>query len=217
VLFSPQGKILRRIGRSDGLIADHVTDVAVRSTGLAVATAAGITLLDQSGPQSIYAFHGLTNNHVYTLGLNGSQLLAGTLGGLSVIQDGFVRTSYTTANSPLKQNWISAVVPAGGGWFVGTYGGGILKLDADGEWTDFPDMPPRSVVNPNAMLAVSDRIVAGTLDKGLLIYNPADSRWTTLTEGLPSLNVTALAASASQLFIGTDNGVVRMPVERVLR
>jgi len=29
------------------------------------------------------------------------------------------------------------------------------------------------------------------------------------------LNVTALAASSDRLFIGTDNGIVRMPIERL--
>jgi hypothetical protein len=216
LLFSPQGKILRRLTQSDGLISNQVTDVAVRRDGLAIATAAGVTFMDTAGTaptESIYAFHGLANNHVYALGVSGSRLLAGTLGGLSLIQDGFVRASYTTTNSPLKQNWISAVVPFGDTAFVGTYGGGVLQLNRDGDWTNFSDIPPNVVINPNAMLAVANRVVAGTLDRGLLVYDPASFRWTSLTEGLPSLNVTAVAASAGKLFVGTDNGVIRMPVE----
>jgi ligand-binding sensor domain-containing protein len=216
-LFSREGKILQRLGRTDGLISEHVTDIAVRPDGLAVATAAGVTLLASSGPESIYAFHGLANNHVYALGASGTRLLAGTLGGLSVIQDGFVRASYTTSNSPLKQNWISAVVPVGNTWFVGTYGGGVVQFDAEGRWTEFPDFPAQAVINPNAMLAISNVVVAGTLDRGLLVYNSTQHRWAPLTDGLPSLNVTALAASADKLFVGTDNGIVRMPIERLLQ
>ena len=216
-LFSREGRILQRLGRSDGLISEHVTDVAVRPDGLAAATSAGVTLLASGGPESIYAFHGLVNNHVYALGSSETRLLAGTLGGLSVIEGGFVRASYTTGNSPLKQNWISAVVPVGNTWFVGTYGGGVLQFDADGRWTEFPDFPPQTVINPNAMLAVSNLVLAGTLDRGLLVYNSTQHRWAPMTDGLPSLNVTALAASADKLFIGTDNGIVRMPVERLLQ
>ena len=144
-------------------------------------------------------------------------MAAGTLGGLSLIEGGFVRASYTTSNSPLQQNWISAIVVSGGAFFVGTYGGGVLQMDTDGRWTDFPDIPPHTVINPNAMLAVSDRVLAGTLDRGLLVYDPANHRWTPLTAGLPSLNVTALAASSDNLFVGTDNGIVRMPIEKLLR
>ncbi len=214
-LFSPQGKILKRIRQTDGLISEHVGDVVVRPDGLATATAGGVTLLDSRGPESIYAFHGLANNHVYTLGVNGSRLLAGTLGGLSVIDNGFVRTSYTTANSRLKQNWISAIVPAGNSWFIGTYGGGVIQLDGDGQWQESPDFPPQTVVNPNAMLVVSNHVLAGTLANGLFVYNISEHRWTPLTDGLPSLNVTALAASPDNLYIGTDNGIVRMPIERL--
>jgi ligand-binding sensor domain-containing protein len=214
-LMGPQGKILKRITEAGGLISQHVSDVAVRPEGLAVGTAAGVTLLNSGGPESIYAFQGLANNHVYTLAVNGSKLLAGTLGGLSLIEDGFVRTSYTAANSPLKQNWISAVVPMGDSWMIGTYGGGVIQLDGGGQWRDFPDFPPQTVIYPNAMLAVSNRVLAGTLDRGLFVYNAAEHRWTPMTDGLPSLNVTALAASSSSLFIGTDNGIVRMPLERL--
>jgi ligand-binding sensor domain-containing protein len=214
-LMSPQGKILKRITEADGLISQHVSDVVVRQDGLAVATAAGVTLLNAGGPESIYAFHGLVNNHVYTLASNDSRLLAGTLGGLSVIQDGLVRRSYTAANSLLKQNWVSAIVPLENSWFVGTYGAGVVQLDGDGQWHEFPDFPASTVINPNAMLAVSNRILAGTLDRGLFVYNSTDHRWVPVTDGLPSTNVTALAASSGKLFIGTDNGIVSMPVERL--
>jgi hypothetical protein len=44
------------------------------------------------GTHSLYAFHGLVNNHVYALGARGDgRVLAGTLGGLSLLQDGTVR------------------------------------------------------------------------------------------------------------------------------
>jgi ligand-binding sensor domain-containing protein len=214
-LMSSQGKILKRITEADGLISQHVSDVVVRPGGLAVATAAGVTLLDAGGPESIYAFHGLANNHVYSLAVNGSRLMAGTLGGLSVIQDGFVRASYTASNSQLKQNWVSAVVPMGDSWWIGTYGGGVVQLDSGGRWRDFPDFPLQTVINPNAMLVVSNRVLAGTLDRGLFVYSAADHRWTPITDGLPSLNVTALAATSADLFVGTDNGIVRMPIERL--
>jgi ligand-binding sensor domain-containing protein len=214
-LISPQGKVLKRITEADGLISQHVSDVAVRPDGLAVATAAGVTFLDSRGTESIYAFHGLANNHVYTLAVNGSHLLAGTLGGLSVIEDRFVRTSYTAANSQLKQNWVSAVIPVADSWMIGTYGGGVAQLDGGGQWRDFPDFPPQTVINPNAMLAVANRVLAGTLDRGLFVYSVAEHRWTPVTGGLPSLNVTALAASSGNLFIGTDNGIVRIPIERL--
>jgi ligand-binding sensor domain-containing protein len=80
VLFDRDGRQKQVLGREAGLIADHVTDVALYGDGMALATPAGITFLDHSDAHSLYAFQGLVNNHVYALGASGNQLVAGTLG-----------------------------------------------------------------------------------------------------------------------------------------
>jgi len=129
VRFDSSGSEQQVLTRADGLIADHVTDVAAYRDGIALATPAGLTFLDVSGARSMYAFQGLVNNHVYALGVSGDQLVAGTLGGLSVLEKGDVTANYTTATSSLKHSWITAVVPVGTEWMVGTYGAGILGLD----------------------------------------------------------------------------------------
>jgi ligand-binding sensor domain-containing protein len=196
--------------REDGLIASHVTDVAVTAESLAVATPAGITFIDAAGPRSLYAFHGLVNNHVYTLAAAGQRLFAGTLGGMSVLDAGVVEASYTTANSPLRQNWITAIVPFGDEWFVGTYGAGLFRLNALGTWNTFPEASAAFEVNPNAMVSSSERVYAGTLGRGLWVYQRNTGRWTELTAGLPSHNVTALALADGYVYVGTDNGLVRI-------
>ncbi|MGH9492429.1 MAG: ligand-binding sensor domain-containing protein [Terriglobales bacterium] len=210
VLFDSSGRPQQVLGRADGLIADHVTDVAFSPQGMAVATPAGLTFLDASGARSLYAFHGLVNNHAYALGVSGDRLMVGTLGGLSVLSGGVVRASYTTSNSHLTHNWISAIAPVGEEWFAGTYGGGVLRLDSSGEWQAFPDLPADLVVNPNAMLVTEARVYVGTLDRGLLAYDRSSRRWSNWTSGLPSVNVTALASSRGYLYVGTDNGLVRL-------
>jgi ligand-binding sensor domain-containing protein len=110
VRFDSSGREQQVLTRADGLIADHVTDVAAYRDGLALATPAGLTLLDAGGARSMYAFHGLVNNHVYALGVSGDELMAGTLGGISVLNKGDIAGNYTTTSSKLKHNWITAVV-----------------------------------------------------------------------------------------------------------
>ena len=198
------------LGHNEGLIADHVTDVALTAGGMTLATPAGITFLTSGGARSIYAFHGLVNNHVYTLAAEGTRLLAGTLGGLSILDDGQVRMNYTTANSGLKANWITALARVGDEWFVGSYGGGIFRLDASGRCERFPDASDAFVVNPNAMLATGQRVYAGTLERGLYVYDRALGRWSNVTRALPSPNVTALAVHDGYLYVGTDNGLIRI-------
>ena len=215
VRFDNSGSEQQVLTRADGLIADHVTDVAVYRDGLALATPAGLTFLDASGARSMYAFHGLVNNHVYALGVSGDELMAGTLGGLSVLNKGDITANYTMASSNLKHNWITAVVPVGSEWMVGTYGAGILGLDRSGHFRSFEVGTGQFEVNPNAMLVTPSYVLAGTLGQGLYLYDRQSARWSAIRDGLPSANVTAIAAANGYIYVGTDNGLVRIPEQKL--
>jgi ligand-binding sensor domain-containing protein len=71
-------------------------------------------------------------------------------------------------------------------------------------------------INPNAMLVTPEHVFAGTLGDGLLVYDREKRRWTRLSDGLPSGNVTALAESNGYIYVGTDNGLARI-AEKTLR
>ena len=215
VRFNPSGDEQQILTRADGLIADHVTDVADYRGGLALATPSGLTFLDASGARSMYAFHGLVNNHVYALGVSGDQLMAGTLGGLSQLNQGDVTVNYTTTTSNLKHNWITAVVRVDSEWMVGTYGAGVLAMDASGRFHSFETGSGAFEVNPNAMLVRPTYVLAGTLGKGLYFYDRQSGRWSVMRDGLPSLNVTAFAALNGYIYVGTDNGLVRISEEKL--
>jgi ligand-binding sensor domain-containing protein len=210
VLFDSSGRPKQVLGRAEGLIADHVTDLVLNAGGMTVATPAGLTFIDREGSRSLYAFHGLINNHVYALGAAGGEVLAGTLGGISMLENGVIHASYTTANSALTHNWITAVARVDDEWFVGTYGGGLFRLDAKGRWQRFADLTGPIEINPNAMAVTDTRVFAGTLSRGLLAFDRQTQRWTTVESGLPSMNVTALAPDRDHLYVGTDNGLVRI-------
>jgi ligand-binding sensor domain-containing protein len=182
---------------------------------LAIATPAGLTFLDASGARSMYAFHGLVNNHIYALGVSGDELMVGTLGGLSVVGSEEVRVNYTSGGSGLKHNWITAVVSVGDEWLVGTYGAGVMGLDRSGHFRSFEKATGDIIVNPNAMLVTPHHVFAGTLGNGLYVFNRETQRWTTMNEGLPSPNVTALAQSNGNIYVGTDNGLLRMQEQKL--
>jgi ligand-binding sensor domain-containing protein len=218
-LFDASAQLRQTLTKSDGLIANHVTDVLLRAEGknvaITAATPAGVTTIDDAGTSSLYAFHGLVNNHAYALAASGSRILVGTLGGLSILDSGVVTASYTTANSGLKHNWITAIARVDADWFLGTYGAGILKLDSAGRWSAFADLKSPVEINPNAMLVTSRAVYAGTLGQGLAVFNRASERWARITTGLPSANITALAAGGGYIYIGTDNGLSRVPETEV--
>jgi ligand-binding sensor domain-containing protein len=218
VLLDAQGRPRQVLTRRDGLIADHVTDVAFSAGSMVLATPAGLTFMDGLGARSLYAFEGLVNNHVYALGTrdSGREVLAGTLGGISLLDEEQVRRNMTVANSGLKHNWVTAIVPASRNtWMVGTYGAGVMLLDADGHFSPMEGVTRNMVVNPNAMLATGAHIFVGTLSDGLWVYSRASGRWSRVTAGLPSVNVTALAERNGELYVGTENGLVRI-AERLL-
>ena len=215
VRFDGSGSEQQILTRSDGLIADHVTDIVRYGNGLVLATPAGLTFLDASGARSMYAFHGLVNNHVYALGVSGDELMAGTLGGLSELNRGDVKVNYTTATSGLKHNWITAVVPVGSEWMVGTYGAGVLSLDSSGKFHTFETASGPIEINPNAILVTGDYVLAGSLGDGLYLYNRHSERWSVIHDGLPSQNVTAFTAANGYIYIGTDNGLVRIPEQKL--
>lgn len=210
VRFGFSGKPEQILGRADGLIADHVTDVVHYRDGLAVATPAGITFLDSEGARSMYSFHGLVNNHVYALGVSGDELFVGTLGGLSALQKGFVKANFTAGNSGLKQNWITAIVRVGDEWMVGTYGSGVMGLDSAGHFHPYETATAPVDINPNAMLVTKDHVFAGTLGHGVYVYDRTSQRWEILQDGLPSENVTAFTEGNGYIYVGTDNGLVRI-------
>ena len=216
VLFDEQGTARQVLTRRDGVLSDHITDVAFTQSGTVLATPSGVSYITPTGVESLYAFQGLVNNHVYALAANpvSGTVLAGTLGGLSQLEQGSVRRNWTVANSSLGHNWVTALAPMpGGSYLVGTYGAGVMQLSAAGDFSklDLPaSLPHDLVINSNALLVTHDHVFAGTLGHGLLVYTVASGRWTSVTNGLPSLNVTAFAAHAGELYIGTENGLVHI-------
>jgi ligand-binding sensor domain-containing protein len=215
VLFDRDGRERQVLTRSSGLIASHVTDVAVFGDGMVAGTPAGITFLDTSGPHSMYAFEGLANNHVYTLGVSGQGLMVGTLGGISLVDGGQVRRNLTTANSGMKANWTTALAPTGAEWLAGTYGAGIVRVSADGTVSSTEATVQGTVVNAGAMASDGRMVLAGTLGRGLLVGDGTGTRWKTVTVGLPSLNVTALAIANGVVYVGTDNGLVKIAEDKL--
>ena len=200
------------LGRKDGLISDQVTDVAFSGNGMAVATPAGLTLMGAGGAQSLYSFEGLANNHVYALAADAQSdvVMAGTLAGISMVDAGTVRRNLSLKNSGLKRNWITAIAKVDGGWFVGTYGGGVVAMDARGVVTAMDGAGEGAVVNPNAMLVAGNHVLVGTLDGGMLVFNRQTRHWSTVVEGLPSRDVTAFAERGGEVYVGTAEGVVRV-------
>src|SRR5260370_18936350 len=158
---------------------------------MVLARPAGLTFMDSSGPHSLYAFHGLVNNHVYTVAAAGKEVVAGTLGGISVLENENVAANYTVATRGLTHNWISGIVRTGNDWIIGTYGGGIVRLLANGRFEAFDIATGKFEVYPNAMLATDRHVLAGKVGKRPYQFNTFTKCLPIIIPGVPFLTVDA--------------------------
>ena len=177
---------------------------------MVLATAGGLTEVYGGRARSLTAFHGLASNHLYTSAVVGSRLFVGSLAGLVELEGLRVVRTYKTSNSRLSHDWVSALAEINGTLYIGTNGGGVDALLPTGEWLNFADELGGFEVNQNAMHADGARVYVGTSDRGLLVYNTRDRRWTKLSAGLASQNVTAITSDDEFVYVGTLNGLVRI-------
>lgn len=207
--------LVSRLTPENGLIGEAVQDVLPLADGsLAIATNRGITFQTAKGLRSIYAFHGLANNHVYCLAAFGDQLAAGTLGGLSLLKGERVVRNYTMDNSPLRHNWISALAADPDHLFIGTFGGGVMSRSRNGEWDPLAGPLDHADINQNALLIAAGRLWAGTFGAGLLDLDLASGEWNNYRVGLTSRNVTGLAAMSDRtIAVATDAGLTVIEVK----
>jgi ligand-binding sensor domain-containing protein len=126
-----------------------------------------------------------------------------------------VQKNLTTATSGLKHNWITGLAAVNNDWLVGTYGTGVLRLGPDGNVTSTDATKAGVVINPTAMAADGRVVLAGTLGQGLLVGDASGTRWRTISAGLPSLNVTALAIRNGIVYVGTENGLVKISEDKL--
>ncbi len=197
----------------DGLLSDRVMQAVpldAHGKRVAIATSQGFTLKEGEAMKSIFAFHGLINNHVYTIAAHGDQIYLGTLGGISRVRDLNVLESWTQVDSGLKRNWVNALLAMDRKLLVGTYGSGIQVRTESGDWTQFDALPQDFEVNPNALYTNGKLVFCGTLDRGFYIYDPSKNNWKQFEFNLPAPNVTAFAPSSNAILVGTDNGLLQI-------
>jgi ligand-binding sensor domain-containing protein len=217
VIFQPDRS--RKVYRTEeGLLSDRVMQTLPldpEGKVVAIATTQGFTLKEGESMKSIYAFHGLVNNHIYTMAAEGGQIYLGTLGGISRVNKMQVTESWTQMDSGLKRNWVNALLTIDRQLFVGTYGSGIQIKTENGEWRDFPTLPEDLEINPNALYYDGMYLFCGTLDRGFYVFDTKKNFWKQITRGLPSLNVTAFSSDEHFLYIGTDRGLLQMTYDNI--
>ena len=208
------GTVLRRLTRNDGLIHNNVSGLQEAGSAVYAGTAAGLTRIEGGSLRSIYAFHGLVNNHLYALCGNDDGIWAATLAGACRIggHGGLVVDECITEKSGLRHPWVTALICDERDVYFGTYGGGVTKRTTTGKQTLLKKYRGASI-NIGASTIAGKQACFGSLENGILCAKGdeliADDQL------LPSVNVTALAAQGQRIAVGTDSGILVMPLEQL--
>jgi len=194
--------------------------LAATTEGVAVGYGQGVLL---PGPRLLSAFHGLPGNQALALA-SGEALFVGTPSGLGAVEAGRVRWRVASGEGKLPHPWVTALALLEDDLFVGTYGGGVVRRRASrrspatGSRVDpatyVPFVETEGLkVNTGCLVEAAGRIYMGSDGQGLFRLSRDGSRFVPLRLALPSPRVTALLPGRGALFVGTDQGIARLPLE----
>ena len=188
--------------------------LARSGSGVAIGYGEGVLLPER---KLLSGFHGLPGNQATALAAIEGGLLVGTPSGLGYVEKLKVRWRVASGEGKLPHPWVTAILPANGSVLIGTYGGGVVRrigrMTDKGEWRPFLETEGLKV-NTGCLVEAGGRIYAGTDGTGLFRLSRDGRRFERLKLPLPSQRVTALLEVGGFLYIGTDEGLTRWPVER---
>jgi hypothetical protein len=193
--------------------------LASTADGVAIGYGQGVLL---PGPQRLLsAFHGLPGNQALALAYD-DVLYVGTPSGLGAIGGQRVRFRVAAGEGRLPHPWVTALALSHGALYVGTYGGGIVRRTATGveaaagrvdraRYEAFVDTEGLKI-NAGCLVEAQGRLYAGTDGHGLYRLSQDGRTFEPVRVSLPSRRVTALLPAPGALYVGTDEGVARLPL-----
>jgi hypothetical protein len=194
--------------------------LAATRDGVAIGYGQGVRL---GSGVLLSAFHGLPGNQALALAEK-EALFVGTPSGLGAVAGRRVLWRVTAGEGKLPHPWVTAIVPEGEGLLVGTWGGGLVRRRAGAFAAPVPGAPTDTAayepfaetegiaVSPGALAVVDGRAVAGTDAHGLWMQTRDRSRFERVRLPLPSPRIGALLAEDGDLWVGTGEGLVRLPL-----
>jgi ligand-binding sensor domain-containing protein len=213
---------------ADGLPDDHVNAILADADTVRLITTRGYAEITAGGLRRVLPENGLPMTRLYAAarGSDGALWLGGAHGAARFGCEHAVcdAPSWSTAHAlsgELPDDYVTALLGTGDDLWIGTYSSGLARKSGR-RWSVLrePELPS-GWINTGALAAWHGRVWAGTVERGLIVSPPQrpgedEGRWTSLNvaDGLPSSDVTALAADDDGLWVGTRGGLARvvMPV-----
>jgi hypothetical protein len=175
--------------------------------GVAIGYAQGVLV---PGQKLLSAFHGLPGNQATALA-GGTSLFVGTPSGLGAIRARHVEWRVTPGEGKLPHPWVTALLDQPDALYVGTYGGGVARRLASGRFEPLLETAAFKVA-AGALVEAGGRVYLGTEGRGLFRLSRDRERFDPVRVALPSPRVTALLPAGDVLYVGTDEGLTRLPL-----
>lgn len=212
---------LRGASRFDGQRLAPVGDgagaafsLAAGAGGVVLGTGQGVALPDG---HFLSAFHGLPGNQALALEEEPDGLLfVGTPSGLGAVRGARVAWRVTSSDGKLPHPWVTSLARFRDALYIGTYGGGLARRtapaaarDAVGSFEPFVETEGLKVT---CLAEGGGTLLAGTDGQGLYRLAADGGRFLPVKVPLPSPHVTAILPAPDGLFVGTDEGLARIPL-----
>ncbi len=198
--------------KRDGINSSHITALFYDGKKLWVGTNRGVCCQEGFGWRQFYMSDGLCGDHIYSIASKNDVVWVAAYGGVSKISK-FENECFRKADGALKNDWATAVAMCDDGIFVGTYGGGISRFDGE-KWLFYAE---KEIVNPNAVAIVADRPIFGTAGNGLLVWDGNRFFKITSEDGLPNNEILSIFGDNEYIWVGTTDGLVKIPSELIIR
>ena len=134
---------------------------------------------------------------------SGDDIFAGSAGN-GVFKSTNSGTSWTAINTNLTDTHISQLVVFDDKLFAVTLTGVYLSDNSGTSWA----ADNSGLENVNCLVAVNDKLIAGTDDNGAFVSADKGITWSSYSPGMPAdTRIWSLAVSSDSIFAGTSSGI----------
>jgi ligand-binding sensor domain-containing protein len=204
------GDQITRLDERDGLPSAHILSVApLRAGGVVVGTTRGAARVTAGSIALLGEKQGLASVNVWAVA-EGSDgwLWLGTTKGLYRVGPKNQRQRMSVASGHLQDDWVMAIAPRGSALWIGTYKGGVTRLDPAAGNTYQATHIAGGWINPGGLTWHGDTLHAATMEGHvsidtaqagtLLVPHPAQP---------PGRDTTAIASQGNRLWIASRRGL----------
>jgi ligand-binding sensor domain-containing protein len=209
-LSTIDGSDVTRLSRRDGLPGRGVLALArLRDGRILAGTSYGAVIVGAGRPERLGPKSD-TIGAVWAVAeaSDGTIWLGGTEGVFRGAPGASEWTRYSLATGHLRDDWVTALVARDRTLWIGTYKGGVTRLDVSADGALTTTQLGDGWINPNGLSLDGDRLLAATMD-GILTGDGATPTWAPIEVALGK-DATAIVRTGATHWVSTRRGLAEL-------